>query len=294
VVESEPFPEAAVTTIGYVPAGVPVPRLTDGAVGATTPPQATKPIAISSNEASNRVGANCGLGALRTRRPSHRITIARPAKYSERKYGEGMRGYLMGGIAERAVVEIESVTVVALLPAGMLAEGEKVWVAPIGNPDAVKDTEFVVVVFAGTTMRLNLAGWPATRETLETGALNMKSSLTVNVATKERLPPGFATVTKGVPATAMALAGIAASKRVAFTNAAETALELKVTTELAVNPVPTIWSVNAGPPAVALAGCNAPITGCVFAGRIVRVTGGEVPPALPPPVGSVTEMLIVP
>ena len=33
---------------------------------------------------------------------------------------------------------------------------------------------------------------------------------TVNVVTRDGLPPGFATVTNGVPATAIALAGIAA------------------------------------------------------------------------------------
>ena len=116
----------------------------------------------------------------------------------------------------------------------------------------------------------------------------------MKVATTDRLPSGLVTVTKGCPATAMALAGIAASNRVALTNAVETGADLKVTMELDVNPVPTIFSVNAGPPAVALTGTSAPTTGCVFVGRIVRGRVDEVPPPLPPVGGSVTEILIVP
>ena len=92
----------------------------------------------------------------------------------------------------------------------------------------------------------------------------------------------------------MALAGIAACNKVESINAAKTELELKVTAEFDVNPIPEIFSVNDGPPAVVLAGTNAPITGCAFVGRIVKVTDGEVPPALPPPDGSVTETANVP
>ena len=117
---------------------------------------------------------------------------------------------------------------------------------------------------------------------------------TVNDVTRDGLPPGFVTVTNGVPATAIALAGIAACNCVALTNAEETILELKLTTEPAVNPVPVNVSVNAGPPAVVLAGSNPPTTGCVFTGRTVSGDDGEVPPSLPFPTGSVTEMLIVP
>jgi hypothetical protein len=48
---------------------------------------------------------------------------------------------------------IESVTVVAPLPAG-IAEGEKVAAAPVGNPDIVNITEFAVVPFRGVTDKL--------------------------------------------------------------------------------------------------------------------------------------------
>jgi hypothetical protein len=51
--------------------------------------------------------------------------------------------------------------------------------------------------------------------------------------------------------------------------------------------------VNPGSPAVLLAGTNAPITGWVFVGRIVRGKVDVVPPGPPFAGGSVTEMLIV-
>jgi hypothetical protein len=117
---------------------------------------------------------------------------------------------------------------------------------------------------------------------------------TVKVVTRDGLPPGFATVTNGVPATAIALAGIAACNCVGSLYAAETGLDLKVTMELDVNPVPVNVRVKAGPPAVALAGTNVPTTGCVFVARMVRIKEGVVPPGLPFPTGSVTEIFIVP
>ena len=154
MVESEPLPEVAVTTIEYVPAGVPVAGLSDGAVGPGIPPQATKPEAITSNETSKNCGANRRTRPLRTRRPSHMSTIARAAKYSEGQCGEGARGVLIGGTAECAIVAIESITVVAPLPAGIIAKGEKEGVAPDGNPDTVNVTEFAVVPFEGVTIKL--------------------------------------------------------------------------------------------------------------------------------------------
>jgi hypothetical protein len=70
-------------------------------------------------------------------------------------------------------------------------------------------------------------------------------------------------------------------------------LELKVTTELAVNPVPFNKSVNAGPPAVVLAGTSPPTTGWVFVGKTDSGSADVVPPPNKFTVGSVTEMLIV-
>src|SRR5258708_34108253 len=73
---------------------------------------------------------------------------------------------------------------------------------------------------------------------------------TVNVVTSDGLPPGFATVTNGVPATAIALEGIAPCSCVALTNADETMLDLKVQTELALKPVPSRIKEKPAPPAV--------------------------------------------
>jgi hypothetical protein len=56
---------------------------------------------------------------------------------------------------------------------------------------------------------------------------------TVNVTTVDGRLPGFATVTIGVPATAMALAGMLACNSVALENIVGIAFPLKLTTELA-------------------------------------------------------------
>ena len=105
--------------------------------------------------------------------------------------------------------------------------------------------------------------------------------LTVNVFTTDGFPPGFATVTNGVPATAIAAAGIAADSCVEFTKAEDTVLEPKVTTDEGPKPVPVIASVNCMPPAVALAGTIDPMVGCEFDARTVSVAGDEDPPPDP-------------
>jgi hypothetical protein len=84
---------------------------------------------------------------------------------------------------------------------------------------------------------------------------------TVNVTTVEGLPPGFATVTIGVPAAAMAFAGMLACNSAAFEYAVAIALPLKLTTELGVKLLPDKVNVNDGPPAVVLAGESVPTTG---------------------------------
>ena len=117
---------------------------------------------------------------------------------------------------------------------------------------------------------------------------------TTNVVTSDGAPPGFATVTNGVPAAAIALAGIAACNCVWLTNAEDTMLELKVTMEPEVKPLPDSVIVNAGPPAVVLAGLNAPTAGWVFVGRIVSGNVELVPPPNPFTTESVTEILLVP
>jgi hypothetical protein len=84
---------------------------------------------------------------------------------------------------------------------------------------------------------------------------------TVNVTTVVGLLPGFATVTTGVPATAIRLAGILACNSVAFEYAVAMVVPLKLTTELGVKLLPDKVNVNDGPTAVALAGVSVPTTG---------------------------------
>ncbi len=53
--------------------------------------------------------------------------------------------------AERTAVRVRSGLAD---PAGIIAEGEKEGVAPVGNPDTVNVTEFAVVPFEGVTIKL--------------------------------------------------------------------------------------------------------------------------------------------
>lgn len=117
---------------------------------------------------------------------------------------------------------------------------------------------------------------------------------TVNVTTVEGRLPGFATVTIGVPATAIALAGMLACNSETLENVVDIGTSLKLTTELGVKLLPDNVNVNEGPPAVALAGDSVPTTGCTFTGEIVRFSGLEVPPPLEPLRGFVTVMVAVP
>ena len=71
------------------------------------------------------------------------------------------------------------------------------------------------------------------------------------------MPPpgaGFVTATLAVPAVAISAAAIAAVSWVALTNVVVFDTPLKVTADVATNPVPFTVRVNAAPPAVALVG----------------------------------------
>lgn len=127
------------------------------------------------------------------------------------------------------------------------------------------------------------------------GALDGVSELTcgaglftVNVMTVEGRLPGLDTVTIGVPATAMALAGMLACNSVVLKNEVAIGIPLKLKTELAEKLLPDTVNGNAGPPAVALAGESVPTTGWTFGGETASATGLEVPPPLDPLSGLVT------
>ena len=113
---------------------------------------------------------------------------------------------------------IESATLVLLLPATRL-DGVNAALAPEGRLEAENETVSPSVPFIAVSDKLKFAIWPAVMVWLEEGAVTLKSAtglLTVNDTTTDGFPPGFATVTSGVPATAMALAGMAACNSVGF------------------------------------------------------------------------------
>ena len=108
--------------------------------------------------------------AVETRRPIAITPSTAPIKYSEGQPGPGASGESVGGAKERAVVVIESVTLVGAVPGVIVAEGENVAVAPIGRGDSVNVTGLENVP-EGETVRLKLAGWPAVTEVGVVGAL---------------------------------------------------------------------------------------------------------------------------
>ena len=109
-------------------------------------------------------------------------------------------------------------TGVVPLPAGIAAEGVKLAVAPLGNPVVVNDTALAVVVFAGTSVKLKSADWPATTEALEVDEVILKSS-TINARADVVPPPGLGlfTVMLNVPLCAKSLARRAALSEVELT-----------------------------------------------------------------------------
>jgi hypothetical protein len=117
---------------------------------------------------------------------------------------------------------------------------------------------------------------------------------TVNDMATDGELPGLDTVTSGVPATAMALAGIEACSCVALTNIETTVAPLKATSEIGVKLLPVTDRVKPIPPAVVLGGTRPSTTGCPLAVTIVSVKALEVPPALELLAGFVTVMVAVP
>jgi hypothetical protein len=117
---------------------------------------------------------------------------------------------------------------------------------------------------------------------------------TVNVTTTDGSAPGFVTVTIGVPATAIAPAGIVPCNSVPLKKLGTIVFPLKLTTELGVKLFPERVNVNDGPPAVVEAGDSAPTTGWMFPAVMVMVAGLDVPPPLVPFGGFVTVIFAAP
>src|SRR6266853_4868562 len=72
---------------------------------------------------------------------------------------------------------------------------------------------------------------------------------TTKVARNDMPTPGFVTMTTGLPARAMALAGMLANNCAELTYVVGSLFRLKLIMELGVKPVPTTVSMNAGSPA---------------------------------------------
>lgn len=121
--------------------------------------------------------------------------IAIPAKDSIGQNGMDFQGALNAGVAECAVVAMESFTVEIPLPAGIVAAGEKEAVAPAGKPETTENvTALMVVEFTGVTIRSKLAGLPAVTELAGAGTLTTKSSTTI-VSAGDVPPPGAGLLT---------------------------------------------------------------------------------------------------
>jgi len=106
-------------------------------------------------------------------------------------------------LCEKSVAGIVAVNVVALI--NVVGSGEPFTSTFEDELKFVPDTFKVKLALLGATLvgeRLPMVG---------------KGLLTVNVVTTDGLPPGFTTVTKGVPPTAIALAGIDADNCVGLT-----------------------------------------------------------------------------
>lgn len=106
------------------------------------------------------------------------------------------------------------------------------------------------------------------------------------------MPPEFATETVGVPATAIALAGMLAETWEALTKVVFIAIPPKLTTELSVKLPPDTVNENAGSPAVVLGGDSALTTGCPLPALETRNGNARVVP--PPGAGVTTDMFNVP
>ena len=126
-----------------------------------------------------------------------------------------------------------------------------------------------------------------------TGA-GLFATVMVSVSAFDVPPPGagLVTVIDAEPAFAISVAGIEAFTCVALTNVVVCGAPLKLTTELAIKPVPFTVSENAAEPAAMLAGASEVIVGAgLFAALIVKFTAAEVPP---PGAGLVTVTGVVP
>jgi len=171
VVVCDSEPDVAVMVIVDVPVGVPV-----GGGGVVVPPPPHPVIVIARRRAAvtKIVGAN-----RRWRmRLANAIVLSRIA-VSARLHDVNCGGICSargvdGGIVPRAVVEIESVVVVAVVP-GVTVVGLNVAVEAVGNPDAENVIGFGKPPVPGVSVIVYVAVWPAVTVAGDVGALMAKS-----------------------------------------------------------------------------------------------------------------------
>jgi len=176
--------------------------------------------------------------------------IVRPVRRGDGLCGQNLGGKFLEATGECGVVVMVSIIIALALPAAIVEDGVKDAAAPSGTPVAVSNTAFAVVAFAGTIIRLNVAGCPAGTEAAGDCTFNLKSSTTIVNA--EVVPPpgaGLFTVTVSAPLWAKSLAVRAAFSDVELTRDVTRELPLTRIVELVLKFVPATLSVIAALPA---------------------------------------------
>jgi len=171
MVVSDALAEVAVTTIMYVPAGVPVAGLNCCADVLAPPPHAVRPVLINKKSMASN-------WATMRRRP---VAKQKPSVISHRTRAtekpKGLRGHTLRKnpwevTYECGVVEMESVTAVDGVPDGSDA-GLNVATVPAGKAELAKATDSPSVPLRGTSIRLNLAVAPAATVLLADGTVTL-------------------------------------------------------------------------------------------------------------------------
>jgi hypothetical protein len=217
LVVSDTFPDAAVTSIAYVPAGVPVDGLTCGLELLAGLPQAASMDAIARSITATNCRVYRRAGSLAIRRPSQADARRNAMAQGKSGGGQPLRGKNGISPAECGIVVMESVTFVLWEPAGS-ESGEKTAVAFGGSGEVENVTLPPSEPFAGATASVKLAGWPAATVEAGVGALTLKSATAR--ASAEVVPPpgnGLFTAIFSVPPGVITLAGRTAVSEVALT-----------------------------------------------------------------------------
>lgn len=261
MVVSEAFPEAAVIVIWYMPAGVPVAGFSAGLEYPGELPQAAIADATSRSSTTRNCGTYRRTGALTAQSPNQIDAMRKATAHNSSTRGQAMRGRSGTIRAVCAIVAMESVTFVLLVPAGS-EDGENDAVEFGGTPDALKFTVPPNEPFAGATASMKLAGCPAETVELEAGAVTAKSATAK--ASAEVMPPpgdGLFTVIFSVAPGVITFVGRTAVSDVALTSVVASDTLPVCTTELELKFAPVIFKVTGPLPGATLVGERLVMTG---------------------------------